>query len=458
MNFFGYPITGWALYETALGCLIVIWLLASNMMRSGWGYRLRALRDARHAAEANGIRVPQTRLAIYLLSSVPAAVAGVILAYGNAFVSAEDFGVNLMLLLLAGVALGGPGTRWGPVVGISVLVGLSFWVGPFSPYNAIILGLGLLLGTLLFPDGFIRAITERRTVSVDAEGKVRSDAPSGLSAPAPAKGVDSGTSEFVVQATAVAKRFGANVVFDGLNLQLRRGSLVGLVGPNGAGKSTFINLMTGFLRPDEGTITIDGKDVSLAHPCDIAQSGVRRTFQLPQLVDEFDVIQNIELGLIASEPSAIFGSLFRTPAQRAREARRRARALATFQMLGLPESVKDLPVAKLPLGFKRIVEVGRAIVSDPKLISLDEPAAGLNEVERDRLGSLLRRLRDMGITVLVVEHNVSFMLRYCDELVLFEMGSPALQARLGEPLPERLANYMSAAPAARRAAGGRDVA
>jgi branched-chain amino acid transport system permease protein len=445
LTLFGTALPGWALFEMALVMLAVVWWSLDNFTRSSWGYRLRALRDARQAAEAAGINLTETRLVVYVLTAIPAAMAGVILAYSSRFVGIDMFGINLMLMLLTGVVLGGPGTRWGPVVGMAPLLALSFWVGPFSPYNAVGLGVGLLLGAIAFPDGIMVALQRRllRPGAAPMESVPDVvDLPEVTDGPRAAAG-DPATCANILRVSGVSKQFGGNHVLRGVEFEMRRGALVGLVGPNGSGKSTLLNVVTGFLRADAGLVEINGADSSGLPVFKLARTGVGRTFQVPQLVEEFSTIENIELGLIAAEPTAIFSALATGKGERRRARLRRQKALSTFHLIGLPESVRNLPAETLSLGLKRVVEVGRAIVGNPHLILLDEPCAGLNDEERHRLGKLLKTLQAMGISVLVVEHNMSFLLGICDELVLLESGKVTCTARVDMPMPEPLVAYMS---------------
>ena len=463
LTLFSERVPDWGLFEISMIILAATWWVTDNFVRSGWGHRLRALRDARHAAEAAGIDLTHTRLVVYVLSSVPAAFAGIVLAYSTRFVGADMFGINLMLMFLTGVVLGGPGTRWGPVIGMAPLLFLSFWVGPFSPYNAVGLGIGLLVGTLLFPDGVMPALAEarqrrrrRHVKELDAEVAARPAAVDINKAifgtqngPAGHGGHDSGkagNAEPILVASGIVKQFGGNRALNGVEFRLRRGALVGLVGPNGSGKSTFLNAISGFLRPDAGSVVIDGRDTAGLPVHQISRAGIGRTFQVPQLVEEFTAIENIEVGLVAAEPHAIGASLLQLPSVRALARARRERAVAAFHLVGLPDNVMEQPASSLPLGLKRIVEVGRAVVSAPRLLLLDEPAAGLNDAERQQLGELLKKLRDLGMSVLVVEHNVPFMLDHCEELVLLEAGQVTCTAMLDQPLPERLVSYLNYKP------------
>jgi branched-chain amino acid transport system permease protein len=447
---FGRSLPDWALFELTLACFVLVWWCVDNFARSGWGHRLRALRDARQAAEASGIDLTETRLVVYVLTSIPAALAGVLLAYSTRFVGIDMFGINLMLLLLTGVVLGGPGTRWGPVLGMAPLLVLSFWVGPFSPYNAVGLGVGLLVGAVIFPDGIMAAFERRlapESLGGDAGVAAAALPPIQVAGKASAAGAQR-DSQPIVEAIGVTKSFGGNRALAGVDFRMQRGALVGLVGPNGSGKSTFLNAVSGFLTCDAGSIRINGAPTTNLPPFRVARSGVGRTFQVPQLIEEFTVVENIEIGLVAGEPRALLGSLFRNRRASLRDGHRRKRALEVFELLALPPGACDLPVSSLPLGLKRVVEVGRAIASNPQLLLLDEPAAGLNDAERSRLADLLRRLQGLGISVLVVEHNVQFMLGVCEELVLLEAGCVTFTVNLSEPMPQRLVDYLNYKPAA----------
>jgi branched-chain amino acid transport system permease protein len=250
----------------------------------------------------------------------------------------------------------------------------------------------------------------------------------------------------VLRTRGLVKRFGGVLALDNVDFDLAPGRLCGLVGPNGSGKSTFLNAISGFFPPDTGEITIAGFDVAGWPVHRIARIGVGRTFQVPMLVDEFTALENIEMGLVAGESRSILKSLLYVPSIARRSMQRREQALAALALVGLPASSISNPVEKLPLGLKRTVEVGRAVAAVPTLVLLDEPAAGLNEVERNQLGQLLVRLRDAGLTVLVVEHNVPFIMGICDEVVLLESGRIVCRADLAEPLPERLTAYLNYSP------------
>ncbi|MFG1420911.1 branched-chain amino acid ABC transporter ATP-binding protein/permease [Roseixanthobacter liquoris] len=451
IEFNGKPLSGWAMFELSLALFALTLLAIWNFLRSGWGTRLRALRDAPSGARAVGLNPAKLRLTVYVLSSIPAALAGFYLAYAERFINPDAFGMSLTLLLLTGVVLGGAGTLFGPIIGMAPLLALSFWVGPFSPYNAITLGLGLLVGSLVFPDGVMPALVrlagrlEKKVrlqpSSPDDAGEDETRSEVVYLQPA---AVD--TTQTIVRVEDLKVRFGTNLVLAGVSLKLRQGALIGLVGPNGSGKSTLLNAISGFIAPQQGRIFVGDQDMSGRAVHEVALSGVGRTFQIPQLIEDATALENIALGLLGARPGRLVSSILRLPGLVRQEREDLHRCLATLAEVGLPASVISIPVAELPLGLKRIVEIGRAVVSRPKLLLLDEPAAGLNDKERLQLGHLLNRLKQQGITILVVEHNVPFVMEFCDELALLEAGNIACHAATSGPLPARLLNYLSYAP------------
>lgn len=444
-SFLGYLLSDWVLYEVTLLLLALVGLLVANLVRSGWGYRLRAVRDIGMASAAIGLRPNRIRFTVYLLAAGPAALAGALQAFTDAFVNADSFGISLTLLLLTGVMLGGAGTLWGPIVGMAPLIALSFWVGPFSVYNAVALGAGLLISAIVVPDGFVPLI--RRWLSRRTPSSAVAD-----SIPVAPVG-DSGSRnpsirtrrEFgpeILKARGVMKTFGGVRALQGIDMSIRQGELVGLIGPNGSGKSTFLNVLSGFIAPDAGAIRYRDADVTGWRVDQLALAGIGRTFQVPQLIDELTTLENIEIGLVGHQKSGLVPAVLRLPRDIAWERQRRSAALETFRAMRFAPETLGRPVAELSLGFKRIVEIGRAAVSKPKILLLDEPAAGLNETERQDLGDRLQELAAQGITILVVEHNVPFVLRICDSLMLLENGQVTCRADLDEALPERLETYL----------------
>jgi branched-chain amino acid transport system ATP-binding protein len=220
----------------------------------------------------------------------------------------------------------------------------------------------------------------------------------------------------------VTKRFGGIVAVTDVSMALTAGSVTGLIGPNGAGKSTLINLVSGFRRPDTGRIMFADHDLTRLDPSAIARLGISRTFQQAAPLVGLSVIENVMVGLHTRYRSGLGSILLRSPAMR-REARANAQtAYALLEQFGLAADV-HAEASDLPFGKLRFLELARAIGMQPQVVLLDEPAAGLNGVETDRLAALIRVLRDRGITVLLVDHDVPFVFGLCDQVVVMNFGS-----------------------------------
>lgn len=453
---FGIAFDGVALYETVIVCLVLVWIGTGNFVNSSWGLRMRALRDAERAADAVGIDLSRTKLVVYIVSSVPAAVAGMLLAYTEQFVNGDSFGIGLALMLLTGMVLGGLGKKWGPIFGMVPLVAFSFWVGPFSQYNPLIFGIGLMVFAVMFTDGFapvFTALARRIGLVAPADGAEAhftddagqspgtAESAGALFTPAPAGNADGDA--MAVQAEGISKAFGGVQALDNIDFRLKRGQLCGIVGPNGSGKSTFLNAISGFIAPDAGRIRIEGRELDGLRPFEIARLGIGRTFQVPMLVEELSVRENVEIGLVGPEKCSAWGAVLRLPSLTAKARDRHRRAMQAIAVAGLPREIAESPVSDLPLGLKRVVEIARAIVSGPSLLLLDEPAAGLSDAERMELGRLLVRLKRTGMTVVVIEHNMQFVMTFCDEIAVLQNGRVTCHVEIGDELPDALLEYLN---------------
>ena len=233
--------------------------------------------------------------------------------------------------------------------------------------------------------------------------------------------VDRGNDALDLQEIGV--RFGGIAALDGVSLQVRPGEICGLIGANGAGKTTLFDVISGVRRPDRGRVRLAGSDVTSWAAHRRARAGLRRTFQRVQLFGWLTVEENL---LVATEwrggGGGVLGDLAAVPSRTRREAERRARADDVLERCGLVE-LRHEPAARLPIGQARLVELGRALVDHPSLLLLDEPASGLDTVEAERFGSVVRSLRDdEGTSVLLVEHDVGFVMDHCDRVVVLHLG------------------------------------
>jgi branched-chain amino acid transport system ATP-binding protein len=216
-------------------------------------------------------------------------------------------------------------------------------------------------------------------------------------------------------------QFGGLVAVGGVNLAVETGDVHGLIGPNGAGKTTFLNLISGHIRQTSGSIVFDGRDLGAMPPQRRAAAGIRRTFQNLRLFREMTAIENVMVGLHADTHSEIFHSLLRTKKQKREEREIVARSRAALDFVGLANS-GGMVAGGLPYGHQRLLEIARAFVAKPKLLLLDEPAAGLNGAEAGRLVGLIRRIQAAGVTVMLVEHHMEVVMHACDRITVLNYG------------------------------------
>ncbi len=235
----------------------------------------------------------------------------------------------------------------------------------------------------------------------------------------------------LLEAHGLSKAFGGVMAVNGVDLAVREGEIVALIGPNGAGKTTIFNVITGVFPPSRGTVCFRGEPLVGLKPHAIAALGIGRTFQTVQLFGEMTVLENVMLGRHAKSRSGVLASAFRTPAMRREERAIREAALAILDAVGLREKAGQI-ASSLPYGEQRLTEIARALALEPVLLLLDEPAAGLNAQEKARLGGLVRRLRDRGITVLLVDHHMDLVMDISDEVIVLNYGEVIAEGPPGE--------------------------
>ena len=229
----------------------------------------------------------------------------------------------------------------------------------------------------------------------------------------------------------VSVRFGGVVALDRLSFDIEEGKICALIGPNGAGKTTLFNCVSRLYQPTEGTITYDGRDLLKIPAHAIAANGIARTFQNLALVPSLSVLENVIIGGHSATKANFFTASFRLPGAMKEEKTERAKALDILERLDLAPYA-NAPAAGLPYGTLKRIELARALVSDPKLLMLDEPATGLTHAEVDELAGLVQRLRDdFGLTVLLVEHHMAMVMRISEWIVVLDYGS-----KIAEGLPE----------------------
>jgi len=225
----------------------------------------------------------------------------------------------------------------------------------------------------------------------------------------------------ILEAFDIGKNFGGLVALDELSFAIAQGSITAVIGPNGAGKTTLINVMTGVARPDRGSMRLKGTMLTGSQSHEIARRGIARTFQTAQIFGHMTVLENVMVGRHGRTRAGMLGAALVLPQARREEREIRRRAQECLALVGL-QGLADQPAGRIPIGTQRLLEIARAMACEPELLLLDEPAAGLNTQETRALGDLIRRIRDRGITILIVEHDMELVMDISDTIMVLNFG------------------------------------
>ncbi len=401
--------------------VIVCAVLSMNLLDSRTGRAIRALRRGHVAAEAFGVQTPRAKLLVFIYAAVLAGLSGWLYAHFQRAANPTPFGAQAGIEYLFIAVVGGAGYVWGAVLGAAIVVVLKEILQSYLPFifggqgqlEIIVFGIMLVVLLQLAPTGVWPWLMSLLPFEFGRKRPDKKAAPLAHVRPNPEAGT-------LLQIDKAQKRFGGVIAVNNVSFDVQAREIVALIGPNGAGKSTTFNLITGVLTSSGGTIALLGRTIDNAPPQEVAKLGVARTFQHVKLVPDMTVLENVAIGAHLRGHAGAIASMLRL--DRADEAGLLAEAARQIERVGLSEQLNQL-AGSLSLGQQRIVEIARALCVDPILLLLDEPAAGLRHMEKQRLAALLRQLRDGGMSVLLVEHDMGFVMDLADRIVVLDFGT-----------------------------------
>jgi branched-chain amino acid transport system permease protein len=406
------------------------WMTA-NIAHGRFGRALIAVRDADVAAEAIGISKARLLVAVFLFSGAVAAIAGGLFATLQTYITPDAFTFDLSILFFISILIGGRGSIIGPMLGTIILTLLPEFAAPLAAWSTFLYAVLLLLIVLVAPGGIAALIDfrSRRPLTVNRAvvprpallGQVLSDGqPPGSQRPARP-----------ISLRQVVLSFGGVRALDGLDLDIAPGAVHGLIGPNGSGKTTALNVISGYYRPEAGSVTFGDQPLGAASPVTRAAHGIARTFQTPRIVGEATVMQNVMMGGTIWGTATFVESLLSLRRHRDDERRLRAAARRALRTVGL-DGLDDVRADRLQHSELRFIEIARALMLRPAFLLLDEPAAGLSADEIARLGGLIREIGRHGTGVLLVEHHADMIFDICDQVTVLNLGRVLAQGTPAE--------------------------
>lgn len=467
----------WLVAAMLLGSLLVV----HRVLRSHLGRAFEALRGSPVASDCMGVSVYLYKVFAFVVSAGLAGLAGALYAYSEQYISPNTYNFEQTVLFLLAIIMGGRKTRTGallgaaiivllpkllddlemfrivavalavvvaisagvalkrgkaslqaalvPVVGSVALAGVSFRLETMTDWRLSIFGLITLFVVYYLQDGIVGFVRQ----ALGWRGHAASDAEDAAALSGEVEAVSqasrgSGSAE-VLQAQSILMQFGGLKALNNVELSIARGSIHGLIGPNGSGKSTMMNVLTGIYAPTAGAVRFDGRELAGRTSSQIALSGIARTFQNVQLFGEMTALQNVMVGLHHSFGSNLLHVALHLPRYLRENRQASARAMALLRFVGLGELAGE-EARNLPYGKQRLLEIARALALDPQLLLLDEPAAGLTAPDIKELLAIIQKIREHGVTVILIEHHMDVVMSLCDRVSVLDFGQ-----KIAEGLP-----------------------
>ncbi len=467
-------------YVTAAALLLTI-IVINRVLASHYGRAFEALRDSPIASDCMGVSVYKHKVIAFVLSAALCGLAGVLFAYSEQYIAPNNFTFELSVQFLLAVTMGGRKSRLGPILGAVIIVFLpnlladiglfriiagaiaalavvaggisiyrnrentarilipvilcvaffafSLMLQKITDYKLAIFGVMILFVVYYLPEGivgFLSQLWSRRGKVFDIEPTLAN------ASETQAITVQASThanADALLTVDSILMQFGGLKAIDGVSLSILPGTIHGLIGPNGSGKSTMMNVLTGIYIPTAGSIRFGGLSMAGLKSPEIALKGIARTFQNVQLFGELSVLENVMVGMHHSYSSGFFSVALNTSLARHEEARVRARAMNILRFTGL-DGLATEEARNLPYGKQRLLEISRALALDPRLLLLDEPAAGLTAPDIVELTAIIRKIREAGLTIVLIEHHMDVVMSLCDTVTVLDFGQ-----KIAEGLP-----------------------
>ena len=479
----GHKLSEHEFYWLTFALMVVSLVVVHRILKSQLGRAFEALRGSPVASDCMGVSVYRYKVYAFVISAGFAGLAGCLYSYSEQYISPNTYNFELTVLFLLAVIMGGRKTRSGallgaaiivilpkllddlemfrvvalvlavgmligavvgvarkmttpkamaiPVVGTMALAGFAFWLQSITDWRLSIFGLMILFVVYYLQDGivgFVRTLFVRKSSAADAQLGARATGKDAVMAAANAT-VPVGADLLVGE--GILMQFGGLKAINQVDIRIKRGTIHGLIGPNGSGKSTMMNVLTGIYQPTAGTINFAGRAVVGRTSSDIALSGIARTFQNVQLFGEMTALQNVQVGLHHTFASNIVDVALHLPRYKREEAAAIERGLGLLEFVGLGNLASE-EARNLPYGKQRLLEIARALALDPQLLLLDEPAAGLTAPDIKELVTIIRKIRDHGITVILIEHHMDVVMSICDNVSVLDFGQKIAEGKPAE--------------------------